>query len=461
LTLLLNAVLPGLALLGLVIFVHELGHFLAAKARKVKVLRFSLGFGPALFKIRRGETDYQISWIPLGGYVQMAGDSPDETGQMPSGDEAFLSHPWYGRLIIAAAGPAANLVGAFLVLVLTGLVGVSYPDFENRLGATPDTSVAYAHGLREGDRIVAVEGKEISSWIPIFTQQSRVPNKQPVRLTIERAGGRFDLKLGPEEREPFFSSLRRPSDPAVIGGVMTGMPAYKAGLREGDRIVSVNGEAVAHWEDLPRALRGQVDQEVALLVERKGTTFPVTVKPINADGNAANNGMIGIEPPRHGSFVERHGPWQATVLGFQATLGLVPAVYGQMWLTVTRPIYYREYLGGPIFIAQAASEQARRGFDSWLQLMAWIHVAIMAFNLLPLPLLDGGHIVLALLEAVRRHAISARTYLRFQKAGLMFVGALFVFILANDFNRLIQRQRALGNGAPSAPQESPVAPSPP
>ena len=148
-------------------------------------------------------------------------------------------------------------------------------------------------------------------------------------------------------------------------------------------------------------------------------------------------------------------------LSFRATLDLVPAVYGQMWLTVTRPIYYREYLGGPIFIAQAASEQARRGFDSWLQLMAWINVAIMAFNLLPLPLLDGGHIVLSLLEAVRRHSISARTYLRFQKAGLMMVGALFVFILANDFNRLIQRQRALDHGARSAPQESPVAPTPP
>lgn len=457
----LTAVLPGLVLLGLVIFVHELGHFLAAKALRVKVIRFSLGFGPAIFKFNIGETEYRLSWVPLGGYVQMAGDSPDESGQMPSGNEAFLSHPWHGRMIIAAAGPAANLVGAFLVLVLTGLVGVSYPDFENRLGATPDTSVAYARGMREGDRIVAVEGKEISSWIPIFTRQSLVAAKEPVRLTVERDGGRFDVTLAPDQREPFFSSLRRPSDPAVIGGVMTGMPAYKAGLREGDRIVSVNGEAIASWEQLPRSLRGQVDKEVSLLVDRKGTTFPVTVKPINADGNAANNGMIGIEPPRHGSFVERHGPWQALVLGLRATLELVPAVYGQMWLTVTRPIYYREYLGGPIFIAQAASEQARRGFDSWLQLMAWINVAIMAFNLLPMPLLDGGHIALALLEAVRRHAISAKTYLRFQKAGLMVVGALFVFILANDFNRLIQRQRALDHGARSAPRESPVAPSPP
>lgn len=457
----LTAVLPGLVLLGLVIFIHELGHFVAAKLRRVKVLRFSLGFGPAIIAFRKGETEYRLSWVPLGGYVQMAGDTPDESGTMPSGPEEFLSHPWYGRMFIAAAGPAANLVGAFLVLVVTGIVGVSYPDFENRLGATPDTSFAYAHGMREGDRIVEVQGRPVASWIPIFTQQSHVSLKQPVTLTAERDGRRFDVTLSPEDREPFFSSLRRVSDPAVIGGVMTGMPAYKAGLREGDRIVAVNGAVVSRWEDLPKALRGHVDQPVQLQVERDGTTFGVTVKPINADGNHGNNGMIGIEPPRHGSFIEKHGLFESIGLGFRATADLVPAVYGQMWLTVTRPIYYREYLGGPIFIAQAASEQAKRGLDSWLQLMAWIHVAIMAFNLLPLPLLDGGHIVLALIEGVRRHGISARTYLRFQKVGLMMVGALFVFILANDFNRLIQRQRALGHGVRSAPQESPVAPTPP
>lgn len=456
-----NAVLPGVILLGLVIFIHELGHFVAAKARGVKVLKFSLGFGPAIFAFTIGETVYQLSWIPFGGYVQMAGDSPDESGSMPNGPEEFLSHPWMGRIIISAAGPAANLVGAFLVLVVTGMVGVSYPDFKNQLGATPDTSYAYAHGVRAGDRIVAVQGRPIKSWIPIFTEESRVSAKRPVTITTERDGRRLDVTLQPAEREPFFSSLRRISDPPVIGGVMTGMPAYRAGLREGDRIVAVNGKPVSRWEDLPQSLKGQVDQPVQLLVDRSGTQFAVSVKPINADGNKEKNGMIGIEPPRQGVFVEKHGFFESVALGFHATCDLVPAVYSQMWLTMTRPLYYREYLGGPLFIAQAASEQAKRGLDSWLQLVAWIHVAVMAFNLLPLPLLDGGHILLALIEAVRRHAISARTYLRFQKAGLMLVGALFVFILANDFNRVIQRQRALGHGVRSAPQESPVAPTPP
>ena len=138
----LMTILWGTLLLGVVIFVHELGHFLAAKWRGVKVLRFSLGFGPAMWAIQRGETEYRLSWFPLGGYVQMAGDTPGENGEMPDSQAEFLSHAWYGRVIIAAAGPAANLVTAFLVMVAVGLLGVSYPDFPNQIGATPDSSVA-------------------------------------------------------------------------------------------------------------------------------------------------------------------------------------------------------------------------------------------------------------------------------------------------------------------------------
>jgi regulator of sigma E protease len=144
-------------------------------------------------------------------------------------------------------------------------------------------------------------------------------------------------------------------------------------------------------------------------------------------------------------------------LGVGATGELVASVYRGIWLTVSRPFYYREYVGGPMFIAQAASEQARRGIDAFLQFLAMINVAIMAFNLLPIPVLDGGHIALALLQALRRQAISYRTYVRFQKVGLAVIGTLFVIILVNDPLRVLQRQRALDK----APQEGQVAPTPP
>jgi regulator of sigma E protease len=449
-------VLSGVVLLGFVIFVHELGHFLMAKWRGVRVLRFSLGFGPAMVSFTRGETEYRLAWFPLGGYVQMAGDHPGEDGSMPAARDEFLSHPWVGRMLIALAGPAANLITAFVTLVVVAMVGVSYPDFPNRLGPTPDSSLAHAAGFREGDRIVAVNATPVDSWVQIFVANSKVPAARPVTLVAEREGRRFEVALSPERREPVMSSLRRPADPARVGAVVTGMPAYKSGLKEGDRILAVDGQPVSAWDELPRALKGKADRPVTLRIERGATRFDVQVTPINPDGGPGGDARIGIEAPRHGVYVERHPFPQALELGFRGTGALVGSVYSSMWLTVSRPLYYREYLGGPLFIAQAAGEQARRGLDSYLQFLAMINVAIMAFNLLPLPLLDGGHVLLALLQAVRRQAISARAYMRFQRVGLVVIGAIFVLILANDPWRLVQRQRALDR----APRENTVAPPP-
>ncbi len=454
---LLRAVGPGVALLGLVIFVHELGHFLAAKGRGVRVLRFSMGFGPALLSTKRGETEYRLAWFPLGGYVQMAGDSPREDGTMPMRREEFLSHPWGGRILIAAAGPLANLITAFLVMVSVGMVGVSDPDFPSRLGATADTSVAYRAGLREGDVVVGVGGQPVRSWIQIFTSSERVPRNRSMTLLVQRRGATIRLEVPPVQREPLLSSLRRPADPPVIGGVVTGMPAYKAGLKEGDRILTLDGHPVRAWADLPAMLKDRADQPVSLRVLRGGKVFDITVTPMNPGEGAGSGARIGVEAPQHQVFIERHGPLESLDIGLRATTALVGSVYAGMWLTVSRPLYYREYLGGPLFIAQAASEQARRGLDSYLQFLALINVAIMAFNLLPLPILDGGHIVLALLQAVRDQAISARGYIRFQKVGLVVISALFILILANDPLRMLQRQRALER----APQEKTFAPSPP
>ena len=456
----LGFIVPGVLALGLVIFVHELGHFLMAKWRGVRVLRFSLGFGPKVVGFTRGETEYQLSWIPLGGYVQMAGDSPDEDGGMPGGRDEFLSHPWFGRVLIGAAGPATNLITAFVLLVVVGLIGVTIPDSPSFVGVVADSSVAHAMGLREGDRIVDVAGKPTRTWEEIGDRITAVPNDQAIDVGFTRGSDRLTRRLEPQDRGPFFSSLRVPTRPAVVAVVATRMPAYKAGVKEGDRIVAVAGKPITTWEELPLSLRGQVDRPVPLVVERDGRRIEIIVTPISYSGHGTSDGVIGIEPVSRATHAgERHGLIKALELGARGTVDLVGSVYAGMWLTVSRPLYYREYVGGPMFIIQAAQQQARRGWGWYLGFVAMINVAIMAFNLLPLPVLDGGHILLAVIEAIRRQAVSARAYVRFQKVGLAVLGTLLVIILANDPLQLVKRHRAIDKQ--STPTERQVAPAHP
>ncbi len=449
-------VVPGILLLGIVIFVHELGHFLAAKWRGVTVLKFSLGMGPEMIGFSRGGTRYCLSWIPLGGFVQMAGDHLEEDGSMPAGGpENFLTHPWFGRVIIAVAGPAANLVTCFAVLVLTFRVGVQQPDWPNVLGPLPDSTVAYAAGLREGDRFTRFDGHALTTWHELESAARDLEKHPSSKMELSRDGHAYAVELPSERMKRVLGDLQPPPPPPLVGAVGTGMPAYRAGVKEGDRVLSVDGAPVRSFGEIARALRGRADQPIVFELERDGRSFPLTITPMRVDGTG-EGALIGIEAQRGMEWTERLSVTEAVPAAFRGTGRMIGDVYGSLWLTISRPAYYRESIGGPIFIGQMARDSARRGLDRWLYLMALINVAIMAFNLLPVPLLDGGHITLAVLEGLRRRAVSGRTYMNFQKVGLVLVGTLFVFILSKDLMRPFQRLRAIDQ----APRETTtVAPS--
>lgn len=455
----LSTVLPGVLLLGIVIFFHELGHFLAAKWRGVTVLKFSLGMGPELAGFTAGGTRYCIAWVPLGGFVQMAGDHPNDDGSMPQGGaEQFLTHPWWGRLLIAIAGPAANLVTAWVVMVLMCLIGLQQPDYPNVLGEIPAGGAAEQAGLRDGDRILGAAGREVRTWHGFEEADAARGATQALELRLQRAGQPLALTIPADHARAVLRELSPPSNLPLVGAVMTGMPAYRAGVQEGDRILRVGERPIRRFEEIRAALRGKVDQPVAIEVLRGGQKRELIVHPISeAGGHDLQSAIIGVEPPRGMIWIQHFTPGEALIAGVRGTGAMVASVYGGMWMTVSRPIYYREYVGGPIFIAQMARDSARKGLDNFLYLLAMINIAIMAFNLLPIPLLDGGHILLALLEAVRHRTLSSRAYLNFQKVGLVLVGTLFVLILSKDIVRPFQRLRAIDQ----APRETTtVAPAP-
>lgn len=441
----LSSVLPGILLLGIVIFFHELGHFLAAKWRGVTVLKFSLGMGPEMIGFSAGGTRYCLSWIPLGGFVQMAGDQPGDDGKIPEGgQEQFLTHHWFGRVLIALAGPFANLVTACAVLVIMCLHGLTQPDFPNVLGPVADTTAAHRAGLREGDRFVRISGREVATWHGLEQAATDRARDQAMEFTLQRSDSSVRITIAAPDVAGVLSDLQPPPSPARVGGVLTGMPAYRGGVREGDLVLAVDGKPIRYFMDIGPALRGKVDHEVKLAVERDGQPVDLVVKPISQQGgHDLQSAVIGIELPRGMTWTQRFTVKEAVLAGVRGTGALIGSVYGGMWMTVSRPLYYREYVGGPIFIAQMARDSARKGIDNYLYFLAMINIAIMAFNLMPIPLLDGGHILLALVEAVRRRALSAKAYINFQKAGLILVGTLFVLILSKDIVRPFQRMRAL------------------
>lgn len=428
--------LYGALVLGVLVFVHELGHFLVAKWLGVRVLSFSIGMGPRLFGFQKGGTDYRISILPLGGFVRMAGDSPDATDRQGRSDE-FLEKTWWARALITAAGPFANLVLAFLINVAVYLIGVRTPDFPSTVGHVAPASTVERVGLREWDKIVTLDGRPARTMRQLATAVDHVEGTKggaSVPLQVSRGGQIVNLTL--ERRDaPRFAEELDWNTGTVIGRVFLGLPAYQAGLREGDEILSVDGARVTNWNDLSSKIRRSPDAPLSLQIRRGRETFPITVKT-TADS------VIGISLPETITTIERFPVPEAISLGVRQTLYAAGQIYQGLWGFVTNPVKLSSSVAGPIAIAQVARDQARSGLDQLLSFASFISVALMAMNLLPIPILDGGHVLFAILEGIRRRPLSFRTQAAFQRVGLAVLGGLVIFSFANDLTRVSQRKRA-------------------
>ncbi|HEY6224657.1 MAG TPA: RIP metalloprotease RseP [Gemmatimonadales bacterium] len=442
---------------GVLIFVHELGHFLAAKALGVQVLRFSLGIGPAIRRLtfRRGETEYGISWLPIGGYVAMATLEDEGTTQALEGgaptvpidpERVFEKRPLWARGIIMVAGVTMNVLFAVIVFaVLARTAGV------DRVETTQVDTVWVSqlpHGaealgsLRNGDRIVAINGAPVSTWEELGERLFTSPS--PIRVTI--AGGREPLRLEVPMDEASRTALTDaldPSFPAEISEVGAGTPAADAGLRPGDRVIGVNGDSISSWYQFTRIVRASAGTALTLVVQRDSGRVTLVVTPRKQSvldphiGKNVEGGFLGVGP-RQPVVHQQFGMGSAVVEGARRTVHVAGQVLAALKGLVTGQLPLRE-LGGPIRIGQVSGEVARQGLKQFVGFMALLSINLAILNLLPIPVLDGGGLMLLGAEAVRRRPLSREVRTRLTNAGLIVVAAVMLFAISNDVLGLFRR----------------------
>ncbi|RMH11543.1 MAG: RIP metalloprotease RseP [Gemmatimonadetes bacterium] len=447
-------VLATIVVLGVLIFVHELGHFLAAKAVGIEVQRFSIGLGPRLAGFKRGETEYILAWVPLGGYVKMGGmddevmerieGGPEERPRQP-GPRDFDAKPVWARAFVISAGVIMNMLFAFAVYVgATAYWGLSEVA-ETRLGTVQAASLpAGAEGLASlpvGARIVEVAGRPVEHWGDVRDALLDGPaGAATIRTADPAAEVAFTIPADHEARVRLFGSLGYWID-ARVGPVNTGSPAEKGGLQRGDRILAVDGTPVTSWYDFVREIERRPGVRTEITLERRGQTLVRAVVPDEASredaatGETVTVGRVGIFQPTPELVYIDVGPARAVALGWRETVAVSALILDFLRDLFTGNVSPRS-VGSIVTIGQASGQAAAAGVETFLRFMALFSVNLAILNLLPIPILDGGHLVFLAIEAVRGRALSVEQRIRWSQVGLIVVMGLMVWALSNDVLRL-------------------------
>jgi len=452
-----NVVFSALAFLvalGLLITIHEYGHFWVARRVGVKVLRFAVGFGKPLYT-RHGkvdDTEYVVGAIPLGGYVKML----DER-EFPVADSekhrAFNQKPLWARAAVVIAGPMANFllaIVAYWVVMMIGISGIAPLD-----GAPIQGSAAAAAGFTYEDRILSVNGRQTQTWTDarIALLESSMNSSEPLEITVEDAQGRQLIRELAVSEEQMLNAdgdavanlgFRAwwPEVKPVIGQVVDGGAAEAAGLLAGDEVVSVDGKAIDTWRSLVRIVQPNAGVALELAVIRASETLSITLTPEPFDIGSEVVGRIGVmetqsaELSKKASVVVKHGPVAALGEAFVRTWdmsALTLRMLGKLLLGKAS----LDNISGPISIAQYAGQSASIGIDHYINFIALISISLAVLNLLPIPMLDGGHLLYFAAEAIRGKPLPDSVQIWGQKIGIAVLGALMFLAFFNDIGRLI------------------------
>jgi regulator of sigma E protease len=437
--------------IGILILIHEFGHFIVARWTGVGVERFSIGFGPVLLRWRGRETEYCLSAIPMGGYVKMMGEeNPLEGGAPLAYDpaKAFALKPLWARALIVFAGPGMNFVLAAVIFSIV-LATVGRPVWPASVGRVADSSPAAMAGLKTGDVVTAVDGKRIVHWEDL-EHAVATSNGRPLTLTVNRGGTELTLTATPQRttlRDPIFKESREawelgagPRLMPQIGSVNGGSPADKAGLSSGDLVLTVAGQPVYTPEELMQTIQKRPGQTFPITIQRDGQSRTVSVtasavKEKGAAGNEVEVGRIGVAIVTHAVSYEPYGPITAIGQGVVRTWDMTALTVKGLWKVVWGQID-RSNIGGPIQIAAEAGRQAREGLGSLALFTGIISVNLAVLNLLPVPMLDGGHLFFFTIEAVLGRPLSLRKREAAQQLGFVLLMLLMVYALYNDLVRI-------------------------
>jgi regulator of sigma E protease len=429
-------ILATAVVLGVMILVHEFGHFIVAKLLGVRVEQFAIGFGKRLVGFRKGETDYRINLLPLGGYVKMTGENP---GEAKTGDPGeFTSHPRWHRVLIALAGPAMNIGLAIALLVCVYTVHYEHLWILNKpaqIASVVENSPAERAGIRPGDRIVRIENAQNPNWETLVTKLALNPG-QPLSAAVQRGNEVISTTLTPERSsaEQFDMAGLVPEQPLIVTELEPGKPAMQAGLKFGDQIVAVNGTQVRSMLQASRMVRENKDKPLTLDVLRNGQRVQVSMVPVLAKtpmGESVYRIGFGSVPVE----VDKLPLGQAIAQSIETNKRNSVLILEVVQKMVQRKVSMKQ-LAGPIGIGSAVGQAVRQpGWMPTLDLAALISVNLGIFNLLPIPILDGGLILLLVIEGLMRRDISQQVKERIYQAAFVFLLLFGAIVIYNDIAR--------------------------